>query len=165
MLKTEENIKKEFAGKSQSNQKYRYYAKNARKEGFPNIARLFRITSEAEKIQAESSLSALNNRHDTIQNLKSAIAGKINKYRTYYPEMSRQAELDNHPAQSMFEKSIKLEQGQLRLYKLAYRSLKEGKDILQNEFYLCPRCGNIETAMPKIKCKICNCRNDKFVKI
>ena len=56
MPTTLENMKEAFAGESQANQKYRAFAKKAEKEGFPNIARLFRTTAEAERIHAEGHL-------------------------------------------------------------------------------------------------------------
>jgi rubrerythrin len=165
MSKTEDNLKKAFAGKSQSNQKYRLYAKRARKEGLPNIARLFKITSEAEKIQAEGDLLAFTGEKSTLENLKSAIAGKINKFKNSYPEMVKQADTDNHAAKAMFENTVKLERAHLRLYLSAYESLKSGKDILQSQYYLCPRCGNIEIGVPQTKCDICNITPDKFIKV
>ncbi|MGE5845596.1 MAG: ferritin family protein, partial [Ignavibacteria bacterium] len=60
MSKTDENLKKAFAIKSQTNQKNRVFAKKARMEGFPNIARLFKLTSEAERIHAEGNFIAMN---------------------------------------------------------------------------------------------------------
>jgi len=53
MASTDDNLKQAFAGESQANQKYRAFAKKAEQEGFPNVARLFRTTAEAERIHAE----------------------------------------------------------------------------------------------------------------
>jgi len=53
MPSTTDNLKESFAGESQANQKYRAFAKRAEQDGFPNIARLFRTTAEAERIHAE----------------------------------------------------------------------------------------------------------------
>ncbi len=59
MPTTIENLKEAFAGESQANQKYRAFAKKAEKDGFPNVARLFRTTAEAERIHAEGHLGSL----------------------------------------------------------------------------------------------------------
>ena len=53
MPTTKENLKEAFAGESQANQKYRAFAKKAEREGFPNIAKLFKTAAEAERIHAE----------------------------------------------------------------------------------------------------------------
>jgi rubrerythrin len=52
MPSTLDNLKEAFAGESQANQKYRAFALKAEKEGFPNIATLFRTPAEAERIHA-----------------------------------------------------------------------------------------------------------------
>jgi rubrerythrin len=77
MASTKENLKEAFAGESQANQKYQAFAKKAEREGFPNIAKLFFTTSEAEKIHAEGHLGALDGINSTIENLKTSIAGDI----------------------------------------------------------------------------------------
>ena len=53
MTDTHENLSEAFAGESQAFQKYSAFAKKAEKDGFPNIAKLFRTTAEAEAIHAE----------------------------------------------------------------------------------------------------------------
>ncbi|MFO7448280.1 MAG: ferritin family protein [Ignavibacteriaceae bacterium] len=165
MSKTEDNLKMVFAGKSQTNQKYRIYAKKAKREGLPNIARLFKLTSEAEKIQAEGNLFALTGIGSTMENLKIAIAGKINKYKRTYPEMVKQAESDNHKAKALFEKAVKLDEVHARLYLQAFDALKKGKDFNQDEFYLCPFCGNIKTGKPEKNCDICEGAMEKFIRV
>src|ERR1039457_2619352 len=87
MATTVENLKDAFAGESQANQKYRAFAKKAEGEGFPNIAKLFATTAEAEKIHAEGHLGALAGISSTIENLKAAIAGETYEYKEMYPPM------------------------------------------------------------------------------
>ena len=60
MPTTHENLKEAFAGESQANQKYRAFAKKAQQDGFDSIAKLFRLTAEAERIHAEGHLKALD---------------------------------------------------------------------------------------------------------
>ena len=76
MPTTVENLKEAFAGESQANQKYRAFAKKAEKDGFPVVARLFRMTAEAERIHAEGHLGALDGIGDTAANLQAAIDGE-----------------------------------------------------------------------------------------
>ena len=76
MPTTKEDLKEAFAGESQANQKYHAFAKKALREGYPNIAKLFNTTAEAEKIHAEGHLGALQGIGATVENLKEAIAGE-----------------------------------------------------------------------------------------
>ena len=82
MTKTEENLKVAFARESQASQKYRAFAKRARKDGYPNIARLFKLASEVERIHAQGNLNALNLVGTTLENLNTAIARERNENRT-----------------------------------------------------------------------------------
>jgi rubrerythrin len=52
--KSEQNLKDAFAGESQANRKYLAFAKQAEKEGFPQVAKLFRAAAEAETVHAQS---------------------------------------------------------------------------------------------------------------
>ncbi len=87
MPTTIENLKEAFAGESQANQKYRAFAKKAERDGFPNIAKLFKTTAEAEKIHAEGHLAALDGIGSTVDNLKDAIGGETYEYTEMYPPM------------------------------------------------------------------------------
>src|SRR5574342_47374 len=73
MPTTLDNLKEAFAGESQANQKYRAFAKKAERDGFPNVARLFRTAAEAERIHAEGHLNAMEAICSTVENLQAAI--------------------------------------------------------------------------------------------
>src|SRR5664279_4174957 len=102
MASTKENLNGSFAGESQANQKYRAFAKKAEKEGFPNIAKLFATTAEAERIHAEGHLGALEGVSSTIENLKASVAGETYEYTTMYPPMFELANSENSKAARMF---------------------------------------------------------------
>jgi rubrerythrin len=59
MTKTEQNLMDAFAGESQANRKYLAYAKHAEKEGYAQVARLFRAAAEAETVHAHAHLRTL----------------------------------------------------------------------------------------------------------
>jgi rubrerythrin len=163
MPTTENNLKEAFAGESQANQKYRAFAKQAERDGFPNIARLFRTTAEAERIHAEGHLGALGGIGTTVENLHAAIAGETSEYTQMYPPMLQQAEVENHKAKRMFGYAVKAEEVHARLYKLAVDAAKEGRDLSVTEFYLCPVCGYIEFGKAPDTCPICGTKGSKFV--
>jgi rubrerythrin len=161
MPTTIENLKEAFAGESQANQKYRAFAKKAERDGFPNIARLFRTTAEAERIHAEGHLGSLEGIGSTADNLQAAIDGETYETTTMYPPMFEQAKADDHKAKRMFGYALQAEAVHAKLYTLALEAVKQGKDLAEVEFY--PVCGNIELGKPTDPCKVCGAKADKFV--
>ena len=98
--KTHENLKAAFAGESQANRRYLYFAKQADVEGRPDIAGLFRDTAEGETGHAHGHLEYLQEVGDpatgepigdTFKNLASAVAGETYEYTQMYPGFARTA--------------------------------------------------------------------------
>lgn len=165
MSKTEEFLQVAFAGESKANQKYRAFAKKAEKEGFANVARLFRTTAEAERIHAEGHLGALEQIGSTAENLAEAIKGETYEHTEMYPPMLAEALLEGHKAKRMFGYAVKAEEVHAKLYKLALEAVERGEDITETRFYLCPVCGHIEFGKPPEACPICGVKADKFVEV
>ncbi|MFZ1282021.1 MAG: rubrerythrin family protein [Ignavibacteriaceae bacterium] len=165
MPTTKENLKEAFAGESQANQKYRAFAKKAERDGFPNIAKLFKTAAEAERIHAEGHLTALDGIGTTVENLKEAIDGETYEYKEMYPPMLAQAEADNHKAKRMFKYAVEAEDVHAQLYKLALAAAEQGKDLDVTDFYLCPVCGHIEFGKPEENCPICGTLAAKYVRL
>ena len=97
---TFENLKAAFAGESQANRRYLYFAKVADIEGYPDIAGNFRDTADGETGHAHGHLEYLEETGDpatgepigsTAQNLKAAIAGETHEYTDMYPGMAKSA--------------------------------------------------------------------------
>ena len=98
--KTHDNLKAAFAGESQANRRYLYFAKVADVEGYPDVAGLFRDTAEGETGHAHGHLDFLKRVGDpatgqpigaTEENLKAAIAGETYEYTEMYPSMAKSA--------------------------------------------------------------------------
>ncbi len=101
--KTHENLKAAFAGESQANRRYLYFAKVADIEGYPEIASNFRETAEGETGHAHGHLDYLKEVGDpatglpigeTLDNLKAAVAGETHEYTDMYPGMAKTARED-----------------------------------------------------------------------
>jgi rubrerythrin len=165
MSKTSENLKEAFAGESQANQKYRAFAKKAEKDGFPNIAKLFRTTAEAERIHAEGHLKSMDGIGSTLENLKTAIAGETYEYTEMYPPMYEQAKAEGHKAKTMFQFALETEKLHAELYTLALQAVEQGKDIEETEIYLCPVCGHLEMGTPPERCPICGVKGEMYVQV
>ena len=164
MPTTIENLHEAFAGESQAFQTYSAFAKKADQDGFPNIAKLFRLTAQAEKIHADGHFRSMNGVGSTVENLNAAIAGETTEYKEMYPPMLLQAERENPKAGSMFEYALDAENIHAGLYKQAMDAAKSGKDLGVTEFFLCPVCGNIEFGKPLDKCRVCGTLGTRFVK-
>ncbi len=165
MATTMDNLKTAFSGESQANQKYRAFAKKAEQDGFPNVARLFRTTAEAERIHAEGHLKAMEELCPTIENLQAAIQGETYEFTQMYPPMLAQAEADGHKARRMFGYALQVEEVHARLYQQALAAVQQGRDLTETEFYLCPVCGRIEFGKPAQACPVCGTKADKFILI
>ncbi len=165
MNNTADNLKEAFAGESQASQKYLAFAKKAEKEGFQNIATLFRTAAEAERIHAAGHLDAMDGIGSTAENLGAAIAGETYEYTRMYPPMVKQAEADGHKAKRMFDYAAKAEAVHARLYQMALDAVKAGKDLPQDKIYLCPVCGNIEFGAPPETCPVCKAKGSIFIQI
>ena len=165
MSNTEKNLADAFAGESQANRKYLAFAKRAEQDGFPNVARLFRTTAEAETIHAHGHLGAMGGIQTTAENLKAAVGGETYEYKEMYPPMLQQAEAEKHKAKRMFGYAVKAEAVHAKLYSMALEAVQSGKDLAATEFYLCPVCGHIELGAPPATCPICGTKAEKFVQV
>ena len=163
MPTTLENLKEAFAGESQAFQKYSSFAKKADQDGLPTIARLFRLTAQAEKIHAEGHFKSMDAVGSTVDNLKAAIEGETYEFTHMYPPMLQQAEKDGHKAKKMFSYAVEAEAVHARLYTQAMEAAKAGKDLNVKDFYLCPVCGYIEFGKAPDKCPVGGTLGTKFV--
>jgi len=84
---------KAYAGESQVHMKYLILADVAEKEGFPNVAKLFRAIAFAELVHARNHFKALGNVRDTVENLQMAIDGETFEVEEMYPAYKAVAEL------------------------------------------------------------------------
>ena len=98
--KTEENLKAAFAGESQANRRYLYFAQKADVEGYNDVAAVFRSTAEGETGHAHGHLEVLESVGDpatglpiggTALNLKASVAGETHEYTDMYPGMAKTA--------------------------------------------------------------------------
>ena len=98
--KTEQNLKDAFAGESQANRRYLYFAKQADVEGYPEVAGNFRETAEGETGHAHGHLDYLKSVgdpatdkpiSDTASMLAAAVAGETHEYTDMYPGMAKTA--------------------------------------------------------------------------
>ena len=97
---SDENLKDAFAGESQANRRYLYFAQKADVEGYNDVSSVFRSTAEGETGHAHGHLEYLEETGDpatgepiggTSDNLKAAVAGETHEYTDMYPGMAKTA--------------------------------------------------------------------------
>jgi rubrerythrin len=131
--KTHENLKHAFAGESQANRRYLYFAKRSDVEGYPDVAGLFRDTAEGETGHAHGHLDYLRPAGDpatdlpfgdTETNLRSAIAGETYEYTDMYPGMAKTAREEGfEEIADWFETLAKAEKSHAGRFQKALESL------------------------------------------
>jgi len=156
MSTTKENLEFAFAGESQANRKYLFFAEKAAEEGHKYIARLFRATAEAETVHARNHLRVMQGIKSTKDNLLSAIGGENHEFTEMYPAFIKQAEIEGvGKAKDSFDLANKVEKIHHGLYKAALDKLEKGQAVSEKAFYVCQYCGNTVEGEAPEKCPVC----------
>jgi len=174
--KTAENLMKAFAGESQAKNRYTFYAKVAVKEGFEQIAEIFRETADNEEMHAKLFFQHLveNLKKDVVEinaaypvalgsteeNLLAAAEGEHEEWTDLYPSFAKVAEDEGFPeiAKTFTRVASVEEKHEIRYNKLR-DNVKNGKVFKKDikVFWKCRRCGYIaESPVAPPKCPVCN---------
>ncbi len=178
MKRTVENLTKAFIGESQARNRYTFYAKNAKKEGYEKIAEVFLVTAEQEKQHAKWLFRLLNEIKgeeveevtveataplvfkSTIDNLKSAIEGENYEHTQMYPEFAKVAEEEGYSDIARRLRAIaKAEEHHQERYEKILKEV-EGGTVFKKEksvWWVCRECGyHTEGEMPPELCPSCD---------
>ncbi len=159
--KTEANLKAAFAGESQARVKYEYYASQARKDGYNQIAAFFEETSRNEKEHAKIWFKLLyDGIQPTDENLKDAAAGENYEWTEMYAEFAKTAREEGfNEIAELFEKVAAIEKEHEERYLKLLQNIKEGKVFKREEVkaWKCGNCGHIHYGKeaPEV-CPVCN---------
>lgn len=163
---TMDNLAAAFAGESQANRKYLAFAAKAEKDGFPQVAKLFRAAAEAETVHAHAHLRVMGGIKTTTENLEEAIAGEGHEYKEMYPAFLEDAlEEGNKQAEFSIRYAMAVEEVHHGLYTKALEAVQAGGDLAETRIYVCPVCGNtVEGDVPD-SCSVCSVSGDKFTEV
>ncbi len=161
--KTEKNLKAAFAGESQAHNRYSYFADVARKEGMPQIARLFQEAAEHEKQHALRELTLLKAIGNTPSNLETAAKGEHDEWTNIYPEFERIARHEGFPEIADFFKGVaRAEEEHERKYLELLKATNENQGSKKDDSvkWKCTNCGWIGDSMnPPDDCPTCKAPN------
>ena len=163
MSKSEQNLRDAFAGESQANRKYLAFSKKAERDGYSQVARLFRAAAEAETVHAHAHLRTLGGINSTAENLKEAIAGETHEFKNMYPEMIAAAKAEgNKAAERSFTYANEVEKIHATLYQKALDNLDSMEEV---DYFVCSVCGyTCETEPPDV-CPVCKAKASAFFKV
>ena len=160
---TEGNLKAAFAGESQAHMRYLAFADKAEREGFPNVARLFRAISFAEQAHATSHLRTLGGIGGTVENLTEAIGGETYEVDEMYPAFAAVAELqEEKSALRSMNYALEAEKIHAAMYQEARQSVQSGQDVKLGTVHICEVCGYTVEGEAPDRCPICNAPKEKF---
>ncbi|WP_460031328.1 rubrerythrin family protein [Megalodesulfovibrio paquesii] len=161
MTKTEADLREAFAGESQANRKYLAFAEKADKDGYPQVARLFRAAAAAETVHAHAHLRALGGIGDTAANLKEAVAGETHEFKDMYPDMIEHAKEEGHKAaERSFTYANEVEKIHAELYQKALDSL--GQEQADAPYHVCNVCGYTCEGEAPDTCPVCKAKKQAF---
>ena len=166
MSKTTENLKAAFAGESQARNKYTFFAKVARKEGYHYIAKIFEETAFNEMQHAKDHLKLLGGIGDTLANLKEAMGGEDYEVESMYPQFAKEAEEEGQTqAKIALEQVAKIEAHHRARYEKIIKMVEAGTVYKREQpiKWKCSVCGYIvEGTEPPPKCPSCKHSNEHF---
>ncbi len=169
------NLMKAFAGESQARNKYEFWAKVAKKEGYEKISELFQETANNEQEHAKQEFKAFNELmgknklENTATNLEMAAAGEHFENQVMYPEFAEIADAEGYgEIAELFRKISKIEEHHEARYK-KLKALIEGEKVFVAEeeiAWICRKCGHIHTSKtaPE-KCPVCKHPTGYFEKV
>lgn len=161
---TKKNLSDAYAGESQAHMKYQIFADVAEKENKPNIAKLFRAISYAERVHATNHLKELGEVGNTAENLEKAVAGETFEVEEMYPAYNAVAELQGEKgAKRSIHYAIEAEKLHIKMYDDARNAVLKDEDIKLSKVYICPVCGYTTIDVLPDKCPICGVPGNKFV--
>jgi rubrerythrin len=163
MSKSDKNLQDAFAGESQANRKYLAFAKHAEKEGFHQVAKLFRAAAAAETVHAHNHLKQLGGIKSTKDNLEEAITGESYEFQQMYPGMIKDAEEENNKgALRTFNYANEVEQVHAALYMKALKDLGNNEET---DYYVCEICGYTAEGAAPDECPVCKAVKKAFSRI
>jgi len=166
MSNTQQNLQAAFAGESQANRRYLFFAEKAEKDGYSQIARLFRAAAEAETVHAYNHFQVMGGIGSTRDNLTAGVMGEHYEFTAMYPSFIEQAKSENdNRAQVTFRFANEVEKIHHGLYQEALKALEVGQELKDEPYFVCQVCGNTVASEAPEKCPVCGAPRSKFKRV
>ncbi|MDR3645468.1 MAG: rubrerythrin family protein [Clostridia bacterium] len=174
---TADFLRSAYGGESMAHMRYIEWGNMAEKEGFKNIAKLFRATSYAEQVHATNhfrvlaeqpggatvTAGAIFGAGKTVDNLQGAIDGELHEVEQMYPVYLNTAQYQSETgAQRSFHFALEAEKIHAKLFQQAQDAAKAGKDMELKAVYICPVCGHTILDGAPDNCPVCGTKKEMY---
>lgn len=168
-----------YDGESMAHMRYLIWGDMAKKEGFPNVARLFEAVAYAERVHAGNHFREIGGdtadatvtaggvfgTGKTADNLQGAINGELHEVNQMYPVYLNAAEFQNEAgARRSFHFALEAEKQHAALFRKALDAVKAGRDMELKAVYVCPVCGHTVLDEAPEKCPVCGAKREMYRK-
>jgi rubrerythrin len=161
--KTLANLKLAFQGEAEAYFRNLAFAEQAEKDGYSQIAHMFRAIANAEGVHCRNALRLRGIVKDTETNLNAAFEREMLAKNDRYPEMIKTAEAEgNRPAAIIFAHTRDVEELHANIYKKALDNLMEER---QTKYFICSVCGYVADGTVPDSCPVCGAKADKFFEV
>lgn len=166
-----------YGGESMAHMRYLAWGDVAEKEGFANVARLFRAVSFAEQVHATNHFRAIGGEtggatvtsggifghNSTEENLRGAIMGELGEVEQMYPVYLNAAEFQGEAdARRSFHFALEAEKQHAALFQQALDAVRQGRDVDLGTVYVCPVCGHTVVGAAPERCPICGAAREAY---
>jgi rubrerythrin len=150
-----------FTGEAKAHLRLKVFAEKADQEGYPQLAKLFRVIAFSEELHGKRALRLLKEIRSTEENLAESFESETKVAGVAYDSFIRLAEEQGDRAASLyFSQSRDAEEIHAKLYKEAMDHVLEER---QTTYYVCDVCGYVSDGILPEECPICGAKKDRFV--
>ncbi|MEA2101559.1 MAG: rubrerythrin family protein [Thermodesulfobacteriota bacterium] len=161
--KIKDAIHQAYTGESKAALRLKVFAEKAEKEGYPQLARLFKVISFSEEIHGKKALRLLRQVKTTEENLQESFESETQVAGVAYDTFIKRAEEVGDKAASLyFSQSKDVEEVHAKLYKEAMGHVLEERETI---YYVCEVCGYVSDGVLPQECPVCGVSKEKFVRI
>ncbi len=149
-----------YTGEAKAALRLKLYAEKAEQEGYPQMAKLFRVIAYSEEIHGERALRMLKEIKSTEENLQDSFESETQVAEVAYDKFVKlAADLENKPAGLVFSQAKDVEEVHAKLYKEAMNHLMEERET---NYYVCKVCGYVSDGMLPDECPVCGAKKERF---
>jgi rubrerythrin len=154
-------IHEAYTGEAKASLRLKVFAEKAQAEGYPQLAKLFRVISFSEELHGKRALRLLKEIKSTEQNLAESFESETKVAGVAYDKFIRYAEETGDRAASLyFSQSRDVEEIHAKLYKEAMDHVLEER---QTTYYVCDLCGYVSDGVLPEECPVCGAGKERFV--
>jgi rubrerythrin len=159
---TRDALQQAYTGEAKAALRLKVYAEKAEEDGYPQIAKLFRVIARSEELHGSRALKALHEIKTTEENLTESFQSERGVAEVAYAQFVKRAEAEgNRVAVIVFRQSKDVEETHAKLYKEAMNHLMEERET---QYYVCLVCGFIADGVQPEICPVCGAKEDQFTR-